>query len=51
MVSEKLRKQAISWFKQKYRNAKVDKFEVGYNLDISGKLKIEIIYKASIFIN
>ena len=48
MVSEKLRKQAISWFKQKYRNAKVDKFEVGYNLDNSGKLKsVDALYKIS----
>ena len=39
MVSKELRDQAISWFKNKYPKANIDKFEFGYNLNDDGTLK------------
>ena len=39
MATKELRKQAEKIFKNEYPNAKLDKFEFGYNLDNDGKLK------------
>ena len=48
MVTKELRKQAEKIFKNEYPNAKLDKFEFGYNLDNDGKLKsINIYYKVT----
>ena len=48
MATKELRKQAEKIFKNEYPNAKLDKFEFGYNLDNDGKLKsINIYYKVT----
>ena len=48
MATKELRKQAEKIFKNEYPNAKLDKFEFGYNLDNNCELKsIDICYRVT----